>query len=233
MDTLPPVLQPLADPNVAFLLFVTGALLLIVELVHPNLITGILGVIALILAFIGFSSLPVNAVGLLLLMLGFVLFVSETQIVSHGLLTVAGVVAIVAGASLLYNQQPSPAEPVQVSPVVTAVVAITAGAIMGFIAAAALRTRRMRASPGTIGAPVDPGSPGVVQAPLAPLGTVFLAGETWSARTADERLVPRDTPVHLVAFDGLVAIVEPDISLGEDAPAPEPGQGGPPAASRP
>ena len=43
-----------------------------------------------------------------------------------------------------------------------------------------------------------------------PLGTVHLAGETWSARTPDERLVPRDTPVRLVGFDDLTAIVEPD-----------------------
>ena len=37
--------------------------------------------------------------------------------------------------------------------------------------------RRIRASSGTIGAPVPPGTPGIVQAPLEPTGTVLLGGE--------------------------------------------------------
>jgi membrane-bound ClpP family serine protease len=50
---------------------------------------------------------------------------------------------------------------------------------------------------------------GVVQAPLAPTGTVYLAGETWTARTPDESELPRETPVRLVGFDELTALVEP------------------------
>ena len=69
--------------------------------------------------------------------------------------------------------------------------------------------RRIRASSGTIGAPVPPGTPGVVQAPLEPTGTVLLAGEPWTARTRDDRHLDRDAHVRLVRFDGLTAIVEP------------------------
>ncbi len=69
--------------------------------------------------------------------------------------------------------------------------------------------RRIRASSGTIGAHVPPGSPGTVQAPLEPTGTVLLAGETWTARTADRAHLERDTLIRLVRFDGLTAIVEP------------------------
>ena len=90
MNPLLSFLHLLSDPNIAFILFVVGALLLATELVSTNLVTGILGALALVLAFIGFGSLPLNVVGLLLLAFGFVLFVLETQIVSHGLLTVAG-----------------------------------------------------------------------------------------------------------------------------------------------
>jgi membrane-bound ClpP family serine protease len=50
---------------------------------------------------------------------------------------------------------------------------------------------------------------GVVQAPFEPVGTVQLGGETWSARTPGELPLPRDTPVRLLGFDGLIAIVEP------------------------
>jgi len=218
MDPLPPLLQPLADPNVAFLLFVAGALLIASELVQPTLVAGILGAIALVLSFVGFGYLPVNMLGLLLLVVGVGLLVLETQIVSHGVLTILGVLALIAGASILYQQNPAPPVPVQVAPPIIVLVAGAAGLIMAFVTVGALRSRRMRASPGTVGTSIAVGTEGVVQAPLAPLGTVYLGGETWSARTPDERLVPRDTPVRLVAFDRLVAVVEPEATLPDAAP---------------
>jgi membrane protein implicated in regulation of membrane protease activity len=86
--------------------------------------------------------------------------------------------------------------------VIILVLVVLAGAGM-------LLGRRIRASSGTIGASVPPGTPGIVQAPLEPTGTVLLAGEPWTARTADERRLHRDAHVRLVRFDGLTAIVEP------------------------
>ena len=125
-------LHLLSDPNIAFILLVAGALLLATELVSPNLVTGILGALALVLAFIGFGSLPLNVVGVLLMAFGFVLFVLESQIVSHGLLTVAGLVCVVLGASVLYTGPVSPSDPVvQVAPVVLVATAGTLGAPHG------------------------------------------------------------------------------------------------------
>jgi hypothetical protein len=82
-----------------------------------------------------------------------------------------------------------------------------------------IRTQGVAAPTGTVGVPVPIGTEGVVQAPLEPLGTVYLAGETWSARAPDTRPVPRGTTVRLVGFDGLTALVEPS---GSPAPAPTP-----------
>ena len=81
--------------------------------------------------------------------------------------------------------------------------------LVALAAAGVFLGRRIRASSGTIGAPVPPGTPGIVQAPLEPIGTVLLAGEQWTARTADERHLERDVRIRLVRFDGLTAIVEP------------------------
>ena len=64
----------LSDPNIAFLLFSVGFYGLLFELQNPNFVTGILGALAIILAFIGFGSLPLNVGGLLLILLGMVLF---------------------------------------------------------------------------------------------------------------------------------------------------------------
>jgi membrane-bound serine protease (ClpP class) len=200
----------LSDPNLAFLLFVLGVLGLATELIHPNLVTGVLGAFALLLSFVGFGNLPLNLAGVLLLVFGFVLFVLETQIVSHGLLTVGGLVCVALGASMLYTAPLTPTQPVvQVAPAVLAAPVGTLGALMAVITVVAVRTRRMKGPRDQLGEPVPMGTTGVVQGPLAPLGTVHLAGETWTARTPDERELPRDAEVRLVGFDGLTALVEP------------------------
>ena len=207
MDAL---IETLQNPNVAFLLLIIGGLALATELVHPNLLTGILGVSSLVLAAVGLAGLPLNWPGLLLLILGFVLLVAETQVTSYGLLTLAAAAAIALGAYLLYGE-PAPGEaPAEVSPsvlVVTVGAFLLAGLGLAYVAA---RTRSMRAPAGQLGTPPPTGTPGVVEAPLGPIGTVQLGGETWTARTPDERLLARGTRVRLVAIDGLTAIVEPN-----------------------
>jgi membrane-bound serine protease (ClpP class) len=214
-------LHLLSDPNIAFLLFVIGALGLATELIHPNLLTGIAGAGALILAFVGFGSLPLNLAGVVLLAAAFGLFVLETQIVSHGVLTIAGLVAFVLGASALYTPPLTPGEPVvAVAPVLLAVTTLTLAALVILIMVASLRTRRMRGPRTQMGKPVAAGTEGVVRAPLAPIGTVQLGGETWTAHTPNEHLVPRDTPVRLVAFEGLTAIVEPIDPADPAGPTP-------------
>ncbi|HEY8868549.1 MAG TPA: NfeD family protein, partial [Candidatus Limnocylindrales bacterium] len=62
------------------------------------------------------------------------------------------------------------------------------------------------------GSALAPGTIGVVKRPLEPTGSVFVAGEEWSARTPDGRVLQRGTPVRVVGLDRLVAIVEPDTS---------------------
>lgn len=236
MDLISSLGQVLANPDVAFLLFMAGAILLVAEAVNPTIVGGIAGLVLLALALVGFSSLPVNWWGVAVIALGLILLAAETQITSHGLLTIAGAVAIVVGASLIYSVEPVPAGgPVVVS---TPVIVLTGAlaALAGFgIAWAARRSRRLKATPGTVGTTPPPGTPGVVQMPLGPVGTVQLAGESWSARTPDNGVLPRDTPVRLIAFDGLVAIVEadgPGLVPPPPPQPPDPAPAGPPASIR-
>ena len=220
MNPLQGFLHLLSDPNIAFVLFTIGVYGLIFELQNPNFVTGILGALALILAFIGFGSLPLNLAGLLLLTLGVILFVLETQVTSHGLLTIGGIICFALGASALYTLPGDPTGPiVGVATPLVVVMTTTTAVLMGLIAVAAVRTRRMLAPAGTVGARVPIGTLGTVRAPLDPVGTAYLAGEPWSARTADGRPLPRDSAVRLVGFDGLTAVVEP--SSVYPAPAPE------------
>lgn len=212
MNPFQALLHLLSDPNIAFVLFTIGVYGLIFELQNPNFVTGILGAMALILAFIGFGSLPLNFAGLLLLGLGVVLFVLETQVTSHGLLTVGGIICFALGASALYTQ-PGGDPTLPLVEVATPLVVVTTGTtalIMGLITLAAIRTRSMLAPAGSVGVRIPAGAAGVVQAPLAPQGTVYLAGEAWSARTLDGTWLPRDAAVRLIGFEGLTALVEPE-----------------------
>jgi len=224
----------LANPVVAFLLLMIGGLGLAVELVHPNLLSGILGTVALILSFIGFLGLPVNWVGFAVLAFGLVLLVLETQVTSHGLLGLVGIVAVAVGALSLYTAPVlAGAEPVHVSPLVLVVAVGGLALAMVGLSVVAARTRAMKAPRGQLGTPVPAGTEGVVRAPLGPIGSVQLAGETWSARTPDERVLPRATPVRLVGFDGLVAIVEPIDPAGPPAITPIDPSAASAAADRP
>jgi membrane-bound serine protease (ClpP class) len=211
MNPFQSFLHLLSDPNIAALLFSVGSLGLLYELMNPNFVTGILGGLAIILAFIGFGSLPLNAAGLLLVILAVVLFALETTVTSHGLLGVAGVICFVLGASALYTEPGDPFSPiVQVAPQLIVVMTVTAAAFVALIAYAAMRTRAMVTSPGLVGARLTTGTRAVVRRPLEPVGSVYAAGEEWTARTAGDKPLDRGTAVRVVGIDGLTVIVEPD-----------------------
>jgi membrane-bound serine protease (ClpP class) len=219
MNPLQAFLHLLSDPNIAFILFTIGFYGLIFELQNPNFVTGILGGISIILAFIGFGSLPLNVAGLLLIALAIVLFVLEFSVTSHGLLTVAGVVCFALGAAALYTEPGTPAAPdVSVAiPVIITMTVLTAG-FMIFILYAVVRSRNMDVSAGgLIGSGLPINSLGEVRRPLAPIGSVYAGGEEWTARSADERPIGRGQHVKIVGTEGLTLVVEPAEPTGSSA----------------
>ncbi len=212
MNPLQAFIHLLSDPNIAFILFTIGFYGLFFELQNPNFVTGIVGVLAIILAFIGFGSLPLNVAGLLLLGLGLVLFALEATVTSHGLLGIGGLICFVLGASALYTE-PGPFEPqVGIALPLLIVATVTTAVFMGLIAIGAIKTRAMRGASGTVGVSLAPGFPGEVRSPLEPIGSIYAAGEEWSARAVDDRPLQRGTPVRVVRIDGLTLVVEPDPS---------------------
>ncbi len=216
MNPFQSFLHLLSDPNIAFILFTLGFYGIFFELQNPNYVTGILGAFALILAFIGFGSLPLNVAGLLLIGLAVVLFVLEWTVTSGGLLTIGGLVAFALGASALYTEPGDPVAPsVSVSTEVIVVMTAITGAVMLGILAVLMRQRR---KPQTvigvshIDAPLVPlGTRAEVRRALTPTGTIFTAGEEWTARTPDATTLERGTPVRVSGNDGMVLLVE---SLG-------------------
>ena len=215
MNPFQEFLHLLSDPNISFILFTVGFYGLLFELQNPNFATGILGALAIVLAFIGFGSLPLNIGGLLLILLAMVLFGLELTVTSHGLLGVGGLICFALGASALFTQPGDPFEPLtNVAAPVIATTTLTGGLFLLLIVWAAIRSRGMPAPAGVVGSSpgLPPGAAGIVRRAIEPVGSVYVAGEEWSARTADGRPLERGTPVRVVNTDGLTVIVEPDPS---------------------
>ena len=98
------LLSAIAHPQIAVLLFSLGTLGLTIELWNPGaIVPGVVGGLCLLLAFFAFQILPVNYVGLLLILFGLVLLVLEMIVVSYGLLATGGIVSMVLGALMLFD----------------------------------------------------------------------------------------------------------------------------------
>ena len=99
------LLEFLSNPNVSFLLFTLGGLGIIIELFNPGLLVPVIvGVICLILAFVGVGNLPVNWAGVALILLAIVLGAAEVAVAGFGVLGVASVVSLIIGGLLLFAQ---------------------------------------------------------------------------------------------------------------------------------
>jgi membrane-bound serine protease (ClpP class) len=220
MNPFQSIIHLLSDPNVAFILLTLGFYGLLFELQSPNFVTGILGAIALILAFIGFGSLPLNVAGLILIGLAVLLFVLELTVTSHGLLAVGGLVCFVLGASTLYTAPGSPTAPdVTVAAPLVVLTAVATAAFMVIAVFTIVRVRRRSLAYahvyGAGGSSIVPaGSEGIVRTSLAPLGVVYAAGEEWTARSSSGAEIPPGQEIRVVGQDGLTLIVEPGPGTG-------------------
>src|SRR5262249_32937544 len=104
MGQLERVLGVVSHPNVAYVLFLVGLVGLYFELSTPGaVLPGLAGRTSPLLALYACWVLPVSLAGLGLILFAILLFVAEIKVASHGLLTVGGAVALVAGSLLLFS----------------------------------------------------------------------------------------------------------------------------------
>jgi membrane-bound serine protease (ClpP class) len=192
----------ITDPNIAYILLMLGMLGLFFELANPGVILpGVIGGISLILAFFAFQSLPINWAGLLLILLGIVLLIAEIKVVSHGVLTIGGIISILLGSMMLLN---TPELPLRVSwTVIVPVVAMTVGIFVLAVAAGA-RAQLQRPTTGAAGLLHRTG---VAKTPLAPEGQVLVNGELWTA-VSEGPGIPAGERVRVVEVEGLKLRVE-------------------------
>jgi membrane-bound serine protease (ClpP class) len=191
-----------ADPNIAFILGAIGLICLYIEFTHPGLVApGVVGALALVLAMYAFNLLPINSMGVLLILVGLGLLALEVKVASHGLLGAGGILALVLGALILVNS-PWPQARIHLATALS--VALPLGVIMVILLRLAIVAKMRKAVTGEAGM-VD--SVGVAKTDLEPLGKVLVHGELWDARARQP--VARGTRVRVREVEGLTLVVEP------------------------
>jgi len=195
------LIAAIADPNIGFILLVLGALGIYVEFSNPGLIfPGVAGAILALLALSALSILPINWVGVALLVLSVALFVLEAKYTSHGILGIGGTLSMILGAVLLINGPPE----VRIHYSTAISVAIPFALITMFLVSIVIKARQGKVLTGVTGMI---GEVGVASTPLAPEGQVLVRGEYWDA-VADAAISP-GTRVRVKAVESLKLRVEP------------------------
>lgn len=98
------LIMRLADPNLAYLFMIIGFLGIYAEFSHPGLILpGVVGGICLVLFLMSTQILPINTIGLLLIVIGLALFILEVKFTSYGMLTAGGLACLTLGSLFLFD----------------------------------------------------------------------------------------------------------------------------------
>jgi membrane-bound serine protease (ClpP class) len=161
-------ISAIANPNVAFVILILGALGLYVEFSSPGtIVPGVLGAIFVLLGLSALSVLPINWIGVALLVLAVALFVLEAKIVSHGVLAIGGVVSMVIGAMLLVDGPPE----VRIQLATALAVALPFALITAFLVGLIVRARSNKVVTGSAGMVGEIGS---AHTALTPAGRVRL-----------------------------------------------------------
>lgn len=191
------ILNLISDPNIAYMLMLLGFYGIFFELTNPGAIfPGVFGAICLILAFYAFQTLPVNYAGLLLIILGIILFVLEVMITSYGILFIGGIISFVIGSLMLFDS-PLPALRLSLSVVLPA--AIVTALFFAITFRLAYRAHKRKPVTGTEGLV---GMEGITKTEITPDGgMVVVHGEIWSAYSGD--MIHKDENVIVEGVKGL------------------------------
>jgi membrane-bound serine protease (ClpP class) len=203
------LLSAIAHPQIAYLLLSLGMLGLVVELWNPGAIApAVVGGICLLLAFFAFQILPVNVAGLLLLVLGVSLLVSEVMVPSFGVLGIGGIVALVVGAVMITTELPG----VRVHYGVIAATAVAMAAIVLGLGRLAMHAHRLAPATG-LTALIGEHGRALTDMPAREAGQVGVHGEIW--RAISERPIVRGGPIRVTGVEGLTLSVEPVDTMAE------------------
>ncbi len=196
------LLSTVAQPNLALILGLIGLLGLYFEFTNPGLVVpGVVGAICLLLGLMGFAMLPINMIGVMLILLAIGFFIAEIKVQGFGILGIGGAIAMFLGLLLLID---SPFPELRIDPM------LALGAVIAFTVVFLFLMRlafRAVVSPVQTGNEGLVGRQGVARSEVnARGGKVFIAGEWWDAVSA--KPVPAGDRVRVVQADRLSLTVE-------------------------
>jgi membrane-bound serine protease (ClpP class) len=201
-------LDAIARPDVIFILFIVAVLGLYFEFSNPGMILpGIVGGVSLILVLVAAQILPLNGLGVLLILLSLVLFVLEAKFTSHGLLGIAGALAMFFGALLLIKPGITGAG---VSPKVAGIVTLPFAVITVLLMRQVMKSFAWKPATGIEQMTGAIGQ--VTTAALVPQadglyrGMASVQGELW--RVAAKQAMPAGSFVRVLRVEGLTLHVE-------------------------
>ena len=202
------VLQFLANPTLVFILIAFGAILILLEIFIPGgWVAGILGAGLLILAFLGLGSLPVNWIGLVLIGAGLVLFFVELQAPGWGGFGLAGGISFILGGFFLFGDTSVPGLPAPDVRVGYGVLGVTAAFMAASLAGLWYFSRKARGITVVSRESQIIGQVGTVRRILEPRGTVYAAGELWTAESLSGETIEVGESVIVTDMDGVILTV--------------------------
>ncbi len=203
------LLGVITNPTIAYMLMLAGIYGLLLEGYSPGaVLPGVTGAICLLLALFAFQLLPVNYVGLALILLGVILLISETLVPSFGALGFGGITAFVIGSIMLMDTE-VPGYGVNLG--VIAGIAISAAGLLVLMLTLLYRSRH---APPSTGKAVAIGHTVVVTEFADGSGWAKLGGERWQIACA-QFLAPGDR-ARVVRVQGLTLQVAPEDSMRKE-----------------
>ena len=197
------ILDVVANPNIAYILMMIGGIGIMMELYNPGLIfPGVVGGICLLLSFFALQVLPVNYVGIMLIILSVILFILELKIASFGLLSLGAIISLTLGSIMLFDTGET-AMRVSWSVIIPMVSMVSAFFIfaLGLVVKAWLKQPRT-GKQGLIG------EVGVALTNLDTEGKVAIHGEYWNANSDGHIL--KGEKVRVIRVDDLCLKVTRD-----------------------
>ncbi|MGQ9508483.1 MAG: NfeD family protein [Thermodesulfobacteriota bacterium] len=189
-------LDIISNPTIAYILLMLGIYGVFFELSNPGaILPGVVGGIFLILAFYSLQMLPINFAGLALILFAIILFIAEIKVVSHGLLSVGGVISLFLGSLMLIE---SPADYMKISLSVVIPAVLVSAAFFVFAVTMAIKARLKRPTTGMEGL-ID--EIGVAVTDIDPEGKVMVHGEYWNAYSSER--IEKDQKIQVINVENL------------------------------
>ena len=178
MSFVEKMLNIVSDPDVAYILLMLGFMGMLFEFFNPGAIfPGIIGFISLVLAFYALNTLPLNYAGLALIFFGVLLLLLEIKIVSHGMLAIGGIAALLMG-SLMLIKPDSGLDVVRISRVLIISTVVIMSAFFLFVIGMGLKAQRSKQFTG-IKSMIGEAAEAIEL--INPSGRVLFHGEIWNA----------------------------------------------------